>query len=37
MTMAHVLIIEDNRDFADFARAVLELNGHTRGAHRLLA
>jgi len=27
--MAHVLIIEDNQDFADFARAVLELNGHT--------
>ena len=27
--MAHILIIEDNRDFADFARAVLELNGHT--------
>lgn len=27
--MAHVLIIEDNQDFAAFARAVLDLNGHT--------
>ncbi len=29
MSMAHVLIIEDNLDFVDFARTVLELNGHT--------
>src|SRR5512143_1706635 len=28
MTMAHVLIVEDNRDFVDFVRAVLDLNGH---------
>jgi len=28
MTIAHVLIIEDNLDFVDFVRAVLELNGH---------
>jgi DNA-binding response OmpR family regulator len=27
--MAHVLIIEDNPDFVDFVRAVLELNGDT--------
>ena len=27
--MAQMLIIEDNRDFVDFARAVLELNGHS--------
>ena len=26
--MAHVLIIEDNPDFVDFAQAVLDLNGH---------
>jgi DNA-binding response OmpR family regulator len=26
--MAHILIIEDNQDFAAFVRAVLELNGH---------
>ncbi len=28
MIMAHVLIIEDNLDFVDFVRAVLELNGY---------
>ena len=27
--MAHVLIIEDNLDFLDFVRAVLDLNGHS--------
>jgi DNA-binding response OmpR family regulator len=29
MTMARILIIEDNPDFVAFVRAVLELNGHT--------
>ena len=28
MTMAHILIIEDNLDFVDFASTVLDLNGH---------
>ena len=27
--MAHILLIEDNMDFIEFVRAVLELNGHT--------
>jgi DNA-binding response OmpR family regulator len=28
MIMAHVLIIEDDLDFVDFVRTVLDLNGH---------
>ena len=28
LSMAHVLIIEDNLDFVDFVQAVLDLNGH---------
>ncbi len=28
MSMAHVLIIEDNLDFVDFVRTVLDLSGH---------
>jgi DNA-binding response OmpR family regulator len=29
MTMARILIIEDNPDFVAFVRAVLDLNGHS--------
>jgi hypothetical protein len=35
MTMARILIIEDNPDFVAFVCAVLELNEH--GAHEFVA